>query len=439
MKRKTPAESLTRLAANYDTARKLYWILDRRKDWIEVTESSLRRHLKASGISPECTRDRLVSELDETLNNFQLDCAVSYAGPLAGYAKGIREVCGNRILVTTSPKLIEPGPGRFPFIATLLQNLFQDEVTDQTPYVKGWLKVATEAQRAGGIRPGQALAMAGPPNGGKSLLQNLITELLGGRAAKPYRYMSGATSFNGDLFGAEHLMIEDECASTDIRTRREFGARIKDFTVNEVQSCHAKNRQAISLRPFWRLSVSLNDEPEDLMILPPIDESLSDKVILLRTHTHPMPMDTKTNEGRAAFWQALTAELPAFLHHLLQWEIPASMRCPRFGVKTFHHPVLLDAIDALSPELRLLSVIDAVLFKDSSPAPGHYELTAEELERKLITSEMGYEARRLLHWNYACGTYLGRLATKRPFRVEHARTGDSRNWLIRPPGGNGTE
>ncbi len=438
MKKKTPAEALTRLVAHYDTARKLYWILDRRSDWIEVTESSLRRHLKASGISPECPRDRLVSELDETLNNFQLDCAVAYAGPLAGYVKGVREVCGNRILVTSSPQLIEPCPGNFPIITVLLRNLFQDDAADQTPIVLGWLKVAIEALRAGTIRPGQALAMAGPAQGGKSLFQNLITLLLGGRAAKPYRYMSGATQFNGELFGAEHLMIEDECGSTDIRIRREFGTRIKDVTVNEVQSCHAKNRQALSLRPFWRLSISLNDEPENLMILPPIDEHLSDKIILLRTHKHPMPMDTETNEGRAAFWQALTAELPAFFHHLLQWEIPASMRCPRFGVKTFHHPVLLNAIDALSPELRLLSLIDAFLFKDLSPAPGHYEVTAEELERKLITSDMGYEARRLLSWTNACGTYLGRLAAKRPSRVEHARTGDARNWLIRPPGGNGT-
>jgi hypothetical protein len=106
------------------------------------------------------------------------------------------------------------------------------------------------------------------------------------------------------------------------------------------------------------------------------------------------------------------------------------MRCPRFGVTSFHHPDLLNAIDALSPELRLLSVMDAVLFKDASPAPGYYELTAEELERKLITSDMAYEARRLLSWNNACGTYLGRLATKRPARVEQHRTKEGRNWLI---------
>lgn len=124
MKKKSPADALPRLVAYYDTARKNYWILDRTGNWIEVTETSLRRHLKASGISPECPRDRLVSELDETLNGFQLDCAVAYAGALAGCGKGIQDVCGNRVLVTSSFKLIEPCAGKFPLIATLLENLF---------------------------------------------------------------------------------------------------------------------------------------------------------------------------------------------------------------------------------------------------------------------------------------------------------------------------
>lgn len=303
-------------------------------------------------------------------------------------------------------------------LAHIMEQLFCDHVTDQRLYILGWLKVAVESLRAGTGRPGQGLAMAGPRNCGKSLFQNLITEILGGRAAKPYRYMSGQTPFNADLFAAEHLMIEDECGSTDLRPRREFGARIKDFTVNEVQSCHAKNRQALSLRPFWRLSISLNDEPENLMILPPMDESLNDKLTLLKVHRAQMPMPTDTNEARAAFWDALMAELPAFIGYLLHWKIPEPLRCPRFGVTTFHHPDILCAIDGISPESRLLSLIDAVVFADKSMTDGPLVMTAEELESKLTSSSMGLQARLLLNWNPACGTYLGRLATKDRNRVE---------------------
>jgi hypothetical protein len=114
---------------------------------------------------------------------------------------------------------------------------------DQRPYVYGWLKVAPKASECWKMAARAGAAIAAERDCGKSLVQRYSLSL-GGRAAKPYRYMSGATEFNSDLFGAEHLMVEDEVPSTDIRTRRIFGARIKDFMANELQSCHAKQRQA---------------------------------------------------------------------------------------------------------------------------------------------------------------------------------------------------
>ena len=100
--------------------------------------------------------------------------------------------------------------------------------------------------------------------------------------ASPYQYMTGMTPFNGEMFKAEHLVIEDNAASTDIRARRSFGSLLKTITVNDHQPCYAKGKQAVSLTPFCRLSISVNDEPENLMVLPPIDESIEDKLILLR-------------------------------------------------------------------------------------------------------------------------------------------------------------
>src|SRR5947199_4251918 len=94
----------------------------------------------------------------------------------------------------------------------------------------------------------------------------------------------------------------------------------KNITVNDWQRCHAKNRVAISLAPFWRLSVTVNDEPENLMVLPPIDDSIEDKLIILRASKFMMPMPTVTLEQRKAFWQTLVEELPAFLYDLNQWQ-----------------------------------------------------------------------------------------------------------------------
>jgi hypothetical protein len=433
------------IQAHYDVGRKCYWTTNSRGNWIEINEQSLRRLLKKQGFRATRLEGEQLSEVDQKLNEIQLEQDVAYAGPLAGHRSGVFECYGNRILVTTSPHLIEPKAEDWPVLDRFLQNILVDGAYDQRRYVYAWLKLAYEALRAGRQRPAPVMGIAGPRNSGKSLLQNLFTVILGGRVAKPYRYMSGRTDFNGELFGAEHLMVEDEAPSTDLRSRRALGAHIKAFTVNQTQSCHVKNRQALTLAPFWRVSISVNNEPENLMILPPISDSehdsLGDKIILLRAKLADMPMPTETLEEREVFWQTLIAELPAFLHFLLKWEVPKAVRHPRYGVKTWHHPELLLALDALAPETRLLSLIDEVLFTDHennhghfisrSKANGSWEGTAEELERMLRAHEaFGYEAQKLFSWPTACGTYLGRLAKKHPRRVESDRSSDARRWIL---------
>ena len=51
----------------------------------------------------------------------------------------------------------------------------------------------------------------------------------------------------------------------------------------------------------------------------------------------------------------------------------------------------------------------------------------------LSESKVGFESRKLLEWNNATGTYLGRLAKKHPNRVHAQRTNSSREWTIYPP------
>lgn len=421
--------------AYFDSARGCFWVKDARGQWIQFTEASLKRLLRSHGVSPQPAKGQLVSPLDTAVLGTQLEQNVTYAGPLSGYKTGVYDMLGGRVLVTDSPRLVEPQAGSWDTLRALLIGLLVDEHFDQTPYLFGWLKVALEALRSGARRTGQALAIAGPSDCGKSLLQKLITELFGGRAASPYQYMIGLTPFNAHTFTAEHLVIEDEAASSDIRTRRTFGAHLKVVTANEHQSCHAKNRQPVTLTPFWRLSITVNDEPENLMVLPPIDDSLEDKLILLRARRETMPMPTESSEERQVFWQALIGELPAFVAFLLAWEIPAALRSARFGVRHFHHPDLLQAIDDLAPERRLLDLIDAELF--SGPLADAWEGKAEQLEKRLTGSESSsaYEARRVLSYNTACGVYLARLAKKHPERVAKRMLHGTTLWTVEPQKG----
>lgn len=416
----------------FDAGRNMYWIRSYRTNWIALNETQFKRVLRQRGVSPKVPEGAYVSALDESLIDVQQGCDVHYAGALAGYKTGVYEMGERRVLVTESPSLLEPKAGDWPTLAAVVSGLLSDANCNQEPYLHGWLKIAFESLRAGCRRPGQALVLAGVHGCGKSLLQNLITRILGCRSARPYQFMSGVTPFNSDLFEAEHLVIEDEQASTDIRARRNFGAQLKNITVVDSQRCHAKNRVAITLAPFWRLSVTVNDEPENLMVLPPIDDSIEDKLIILRASKFEMPMPTATLEQRKAFWNRLESELPAFLDYLTRWKIPQELSSERFGITHFHHPEILQAIDNLAPEFRLLRLIDDELF--AGDISEQWQGTAEQLERTLCsdTSRCRVEARKLFTFNTACGVYLGRLAKRNPkrFGCEHTRNGNQ--WTIKP-------
>ena len=406
-----------------------YWRETAEGTWQRINEKNFEVELKAQGFSFEPEVGELLSKGEEVKRSIQLEQNVSFAGRIAGYSSGPVKMLGRRMLITEGPRIVEPEAGNFPLIRHLVEGLLKD----QTPYFYGWIKRAYSSLRSKHFAPGQALAICGAKNSGKSLLQNLITEMLGGRMAKPYQFMTGGTSFNSGMCASEHLMIEDEAASTRMENRKALGAIIKSITVNDTQACYTKFSEEIALKPFWRLSITMNEEPEDLMVLPPLYEGVQDKVMLLKAATVVMPMPTESPEERTAFWKALVAEVPAFLAALLEWEPPDELRDQRFGIKTFHHPALLEKLGELQPEFRLLQLIDSKIdfFECLST---EWSGTALKLESKLTDPLwwLCHQAKNLFAYQNTCGTLLGRLASNAPGRVQKEKeTNGHTVWKIR--------
>ena len=412
----------------YDINRREYLIKNADNIWMRQTEAQCRRILKSFGISGRRPEGCELSPLDLETLRINNEESVVFAGSIAGMREGFYDV-GQKILVTDSPKLITPKKGDWDTLRSTILAILKDDKYPQEVYFFSWLKVALEGLYNGQHRFGQALVLAGKAGCGKSLIQNIITELFGGRSAKPYQFMTGETTFNADLFGAEHLMIEDEAPDTSFKARKKFGTALKQFTVNRTQRLHAKGRDAVSLKPFWRVSISLNDEPDDLNVLPILDESLEDKLILLQVYKRQFPVSTNTSEQWESFWKTLCDELPAFVYWLLnEFQIPDELKSERFGVKHFHHPRLLSAIGALSPEVQMLDLIDSYLL-DCLPG----EFTALSLEKLLRERVDRYLIDKLFSFGRACSTYLGKLAHLYPERVINRRTASARKWSITRP------
>ncbi|MFT5470268.1 MAG: hypothetical protein ACI8UO_005395 [Verrucomicrobiales bacterium] len=415
--------------AYYDVERKEYLILNADQRWLPQTLGQFNRRLRNAGIADKAALGRISQHIEDHSD-------VKYAAPLAGRPSGFFQENGIRILVTSSPDFIDPIEGDWGTLRSVMEGLFVDSEEDhgcsQWNTFNGWLRVSIDALRNCRRQDGQALAIAGERDCGKSLIQHLITSMLGGRSAKGARYMMGKTDFNAELFECEHVVLEDEFMSHSITERLKLGTAIKNFTVStQMQSCHRKQRTAVNLSPWWRVSISLNDDAEALQVLPPLDDHIADKIILLRASRFDLPMETHTPELREAFGAKLRSELPAFIYWLLhEFEIDEDLEDRRFGIATWQHPDLRRELAELAPETRLLSLIDEALFGVMGSC--EWQGTAKELERELLQrAATRRDAEKLLNWPNASGAYLGRLATQLPARVELHRTATQRIWTVR--------
>lgn len=394
----------------YDDEDKSYYIRSHSSDgYVRVDRTHMKLELRSAGFNHQAEQGA-ISEVDRQFLEVVRNHHVLYAGPLAGYTAGPQRQKSGVVLVTSSPQWVEPSEGDW----SELEGFIAGMLGDQDIYLYSWLKIAYEALRSRQFRPGQILALAGEKSSGKSLLQALLTEFFG-RAAMPYRYLSGQTTFNSDMFKGEHLVIGDEVVGTDHRTRKHFGAELKKIAAEPVHSCHKKGKDAFPLRPFWRCSISLNTDGENMMVLPPIDESMEDKLMLFQCKKSDYSVFMKSTSVWQGFKERLTEQLSHMAHWLMDIEIPESIADERWGVKAYQHPELMERLSEHSPEERMWDLIIECLLTAKNP---EFTGTAALIEESLCQGHRS--AAKLFSFPTACGVFLARLADKKDGRCERA-------------------
>ncbi len=430
--------------------------------WSRWPERKIINLLRLKWVRQKPREGELASEVDKVLlfvmEKRRLSLAIT---ALAGYPSGIHDMGGERVLVRTSPRLVVPAAGDWSVVKALIDsklNLSLDGALgpDQTTCFHGWMKTALEGLYLGGpgnFRPGQCCIFAGPRDSGKSRIQHqVITGLLGGRSADPGPYLFGRTDFNGEMFSAEHLMMEDPASSTKTVDRVFFGEMLKQLVVNDTQRLHRKREDAMVVSPFFRTTISINDDPDKMRVLPLLTPDMKDKVNLFLISGSPLPMPTTTLAERAEFRRAIAAQLPAYAYWLLnEFEIPEKMRSVRFGVSEWHHPALAMELFDDTPAAELLQIIDAAEFTDAAGVAGKlwnldshsktvgdtWEGSAIDLER-LLLGEGGQgctlvrEAKKLCMHN-KIDRLLARLQEDQPDRVAKHRTKLERRWIVARP------
>lgn len=414
----------------YDKEKRQYWRENPRGEFVITSETDLRRHCRMIGMDvdlPDSPEVFKLTKFEAALCRAQNDAAVDNVIALAGHRAGVFITQdGRKILVPRQPRLIVPKPGEWRNFEAMLAELLGGK---QLPYGLAWLKVMLEDLRTlnpSAWRHHQLLALVGPPGCGKSFFQLLITLLAGGRSTDPYLWMVGKSDFNEHIAECEHLMMEDKQAHRDVKSRSAFAAKIKELTVSSDTAIHGKGKKQFSAPCFRRMSISANADSDYITVLPMLDESIVDKMLLLKCSKATMLPDFAQNRAR------FERELPAFAHFLLcDFVIPPNLCSDRFGVVHYHNPEVVELLQDFEPHLRFSELVNATFFAD-----GKRETimeTPSEIHRQLIEGPHGSLARQLLCNSSACGQLLSRMAKEQAARFVRSKIKGERRWTIHPP------
>lgn len=430
----------------FESEKNRYWTTDATGSWISRNEESMKRMLVKKGLSRKATPNQELSPVENVLEEIQTRKTVGFALEAAGYGTGMKLLSGTKVLVTRSARNLDAEKGDWSLLQDFVEAILLDDDGGRSPIdvLYEWERIFLECLGSETPHTGQVLVIAGPKDCGKSLLQNLLTPLFGGRVGLPYDFTTGATNFNADLSRAEHLMIEDETPPENNFVRKNIGAVLKKYAANKLSRIHPKHRDAFNAELIQRLTMSTNDDAKSLQVLPFIDEALSDKVILLRAHKRPLPRAPKGVEERLAFRKDLEAQLPAFKHFLLnEFQCPEELKHGRFGVLAYQDPDLLRKINGISREDEFQNLLECLLgeLRPISNAIEPKRFSSATLSNMLTGEDFPCkeQACLLLQANesekkaaVAVGTLMGNLKKKKPFLVGQSRTSSSRTWLINP-------
>jgi hypothetical protein len=118
---------------------------------------------------------------------------------------------------------------------------------------------------------------------------------------------------------------------------RKFSTIVKRMAANTTFQYHAKFRVPLTVSWQGRVVVTANDDEESIRILPDLDISILDKIMIFRASKRRMAFGSN-REVEAT----IDRELPFFARWLLDYEPkPHCIGASRFGITSYHEPSLV--------------------------------------------------------------------------------------------------
>lgn len=387
------------------------------------TIADVKLHLRVLGLRDEMIKGKDLTPVEDAIYACQMTRRADYVVPLI-YRPNDIVYHNNRAYLNTSrvrPTAPLPDPRAwgegFPWTARYFDKLW-DRV--QWEYFISWAANFYQQALAGKPTTGLALFIAGDGSIGKNFTANAVLgQLLGGHADAS-KFVTGKDEFNGNLLAAPIWTCHDTQQTADNPTSRNaFTQRLKRIIADRELISRSMFKEGVDVPWNGRIIVTLNTDAESLRMLPDLEQTTLNKVLLLRAS------DPGVDEFPAD--EEILAELPSFGAFLRDYEIPAAIREARFGIRAWHHPDLLDAAHAESPitsALEVISIWRKEYFSGVDKGVENWVGNSTELLQEMLSLD---GTRDLIRSQFRNGAVLGRNMT--------TLVGRGTTWLHKVPGG----
>jgi hypothetical protein len=305
--------------------------------------------LKNRGFGSKVPKGSTSSPLDKALGTINTECRVDGAAPFLYNRGDTWEYNGAKLLNTATAKIVEAAPicqdwgVLFPRIALVLDNVFADELYKDT--FLAWFKRFYESAEKGELALGQALALVGPVHSYKTfLIERIIAKAMGCYADLSPMAAGENNGFTADVFKSAIAVVDDSKGASSEEKRRRYSSLIKKLAAHGKHLYHEKFLTPVMVEWRGRVVMGLNDDPVSIKLLPDLDISNEDKLIVLQ-------MKAWVGHPSTEFFNGIEAdELPHFLAWLKRFIIPECIKSTnsRYGIRSIIAPDIRVKVQASS-------------------------------------------------------------------------------------------
>lgn len=233
-------------------------------------------------------------------------------------------------------KCIQPAEERqewgvnFPWLAKFFEMRFSPFERDVQ---FAWWKRFYCSALAGDLLKGQTLFIVGDVEIGKTLYAHKIIGASVGGSADASAHITKGSEFNKELFEVALRCIDDGEVASDAAAHRRFSEAVKRQAANPTMAYRAMYRDAQSITYNGRLLVTLNDDAYSLQMIPDLEMSMEEKVIVLKFRGKKGDYNFPP---KYVLEPTIEAELPFLLRWLCDWKVPDEIvGGNRFGVCSY--------------------------------------------------------------------------------------------------------